>query len=45
MQLKMRLRTKDIIKLLFGNRILVLDRYNDAIWQVQKGKDTYVAKQ
>jgi len=44
MNLKLRIKFGDIIKLLFGGSFLVLDRYNDSIFRVQKGEDTYITK-
>ena len=43
--LKLRLKLSDLIKLLFGFDVMVLDPYNDAIYRVQKGDDTYICKQ
>jgi hypothetical protein len=43
--LKLRLKFGDIIKLLLGSDIMVLDPYNNSIYRVQRGNDTYVCKQ
>ena len=44
MNLKLRLKLADIIKLFMGGSILVLDTYHNAIYRVQKGQDTYICK-
>lgn len=44
MNYKLRLKLGDIIKLLLGGSILVCDRYNNTIYRVVKGEDTYVTK-
>jgi len=45
MNLKMRLRPRDILKLFFGGTILIMCPYNSSIYRLQKGDDTYVCKQ
>lgn len=45
MNLKLRLKPNDILKVLFGRSILVREQYNNLIYRVQKGKDTYITKQ
>lgn len=42
MNLKLHLKLGDIIKLFFGLDVMVLDPYNNTIYRVQKGKDTYI---
>lgn len=44
MNLKLRLKFGDILKLLFGQDLIVLDPYNNTIYRVQKGDGTYVYK-
>jgi len=44
MNLKLRLKFSDIIKLLFGADVMVLDPINSGIYRVQKGEDTYICK-
>ena len=44
MNLKIRLTLIDIGKLIFGGSVLVADQYNNNIYTIQKGEDTYVAK-
>lgn len=44
MNLKLRLKLKDIIRLLLGKSLLVKDQYNNVIYRVQKGHDTYITK-
>jgi hypothetical protein len=44
MNIKLRLSFRDIVKLIFGGTVLVMDPYNDSIIRVVKGADTYVAK-
>jgi len=44
MNLKLRLKFSDILKLLFGLDVMMLDPYTSNIYRVQKGKDTYVCK-
>jgi hypothetical protein len=45
MNLKLRLSVKDLLKVLFGGSILVKDKYNNTIYRVKKGIDTYVTKE
>ena len=45
MNLKLRLKLSDIWKLLIGGSVVVLCPYNNSIYRIQKGKDTYVTKQ
>jgi len=45
MNLKLRLTTMDILRLLCGCSVLVCDPYNSTIFRVQKGEDTYVSKE
>jgi len=42
--LKLRLKFSDIIKLTFGADVMVIDPYNESIYRVQKGVDTYICK-
>lgn len=44
MNLKIRLTIADITKLIFGGSVLVVDPYNDTIYRIQKGSDTYITK-
>ena len=44
MNLKLRLKFSDIFKLLFGGDVMVLDKYNNHIYRIQKGNDTYICK-
>lgn len=44
MNLKLRLKTSDVFKLFLGGEVLVLDPYNNSIYRVQKGQDTYITK-
>ena len=44
MNLKLRLKLGDIIKLIFGSDIMILDPYTNNIYRVQKGEDTYICK-
>jgi hypothetical protein len=44
MNIKLRLKIKDIIKLLLGGRILVKNPYDKSVVHIQKGIDTYITK-
>ena len=44
MNLKIRLKFSDIIKLVFGGDVMILDPYSNSIYRVQKGDDTYICK-
>lgn len=44
MNYKIRLKFIDIVRLLFGKSFLVRDQYNNIIYRVQKGRDTYITK-
>ena len=44
MNLKLRLKFSDILKLLFGFDVMILDPYENRIYRVQKGEDTYICK-
>jgi len=40
MNLKLRMKFSDILKLIFGADVMVLDPYSGSIYRVQKGEDT-----
>lgn len=42
--MKIRLRAKDILKLLLGRRVLIKDNITFKVIEVKKGKDTYICK-
>jgi len=44
MNLKLRLKFSDILKLIFGADVMVLDPYRNSIYRIQKGDDTYICK-
>jgi len=44
MNLKLRLKFSDILKLVFGGDVMVLDPYSNSIYRVQKGEDTGIYK-
>jgi len=44
MNLKLRLKFSDILKLIFGSDVMVLDPYSGSIYRVQKGEDAYICK-
>lgn len=44
MNLKLHLKFMDVIKLLLGGSVLVLDPFNLSIYRVEKGEDTYICK-
>jgi hypothetical protein len=44
MNIKLRISSRDLLKIMLGGNILVMDPYNDSIIRVQKGESTYVAK-
>ena len=44
MDVKIRLKFADILKLMFGYSILVLNPLNGTVMIIQKGEDTYVCK-
>lgn len=44
MNLKLRLKFSDILKLIFGGSVIVMCPYNNSIYRVQKGQDTYITK-
>jgi len=45
MNLKIRLKFSDIIKLVFGGDVMVLDPYSNSIYIVKKGEDTGIYKE
>jgi len=44
MNLKLRLKLSDILKLIFGADVMILDQYNGSILRVQRGEDTGIYK-
>ena len=44
MNLKLHLKFSDILKLIFGADVMVLNPYSGSIYRVQKGEDTYICK-
>jgi len=44
MNLKLRLKFSDILKLMFGADVIVLDPHNNNVFRVQKGEDTWIYK-
>jgi hypothetical protein len=45
MNLKIRLTLKDLFKVICGGSVMVMDPYNNTIFRVQRGQDTYITKQ
>jgi hypothetical protein len=45
MNLKLHLKFSDIVKLALGFEVMVLSPYDNRIYRVQKGEDTYICKQ
>lgn len=44
MNLKLRLSLADLVKVLLGGTCLVMCPYNQSIYRVQRGKETYITK-
>jgi len=44
MNIKLHMKLSDILKLIFGGDVMILDPYSNSIYRVQKGEDTGIYK-